>query len=283
MTIHSQKSTINLSKYIAAYTCVGKGTPIIFIHGLFGDAWTLGTLMQELQHDYCCIGLDLLGFGDSDKPNIQYSIDVQVKFLQKFVAAMKLKNFYLVGYSYGAWVTATYAIAEAKRIKSRHQSKAGILKGITLIAPDGIKDDSAFNRCKYIKPLLWNTKLVDIALSRIYPAANLVRKTKEFNTIVQLRNSIVAQPITKSLIQGRFQGKYIGNTVENEIHHITVPSLVIAANNDNLVPLWHAQTYAKNIPKAKLEIISGADHCFHQKHPQQIATLIKKYWQLSKY
>ncbi|MGB6297057.1 MAG: alpha/beta hydrolase [Rivularia sp. (in: cyanobacteria)] len=283
MKIYPQKYTINLSEHTAAYTRVGKGTPVIFIHGLFGNSLTLEALMQELQHDYCCIGLELLGFGDSDKQNIKYSIDVQVAFLQDFLAAMQLKSFYLVGYSYGAWVTATYAIAEAKRIKSRHQSQTGILKGVTLIAPDGIKDDSAFNRCKRIKPLLWNTKLVDVALSRIHPVANLVGKTKEFNTITQLRNSIVTQPLTKTLIQERFRGGHIGNTVENEIHHITVPTLVIAANNDNLVPLWHSQTYAKNIPKAKLEIISGANHYFHQTHPQQVASLIKKYWQLIKY
>ena len=95
-----EKQFINLGKYTAAYTEVGKGTPIIFLHGFFGDAWTLHPLVKELQSHYCCISLEMLGFGDSSKPQIRYLVDHQVEFLQNFISVKQIQEFFLVGFYY---------------------------------------------------------------------------------------------------------------------------------------------------------------------------------------
>jgi len=42
--------------------------------------------------------------------------------------------------------------------------------------------------------------------------------------------------------------------------------------------MWHSETYAREIPNAKLEIIPGADHALPQGYPQEIATSILNFF-----
>jgi pimeloyl-ACP methyl ester carboxylesterase len=269
-----KKQTIELSKYTAAYTSIGEGIPVILLHGFFGDAWTLAAIASGLSANYCCISLELLGFGDSSKPDLKYLIEHQVEFLQEFLIAKKITKFYLVGYSYGAWATAAYAISDRDRsISNSH------LLGIVLLAPAGIRDDSFVGRYDYLKPLLlWQTPLLDLALNSIAPFARLVGKAKSFDSIYQARKAFTTQPAARSFLIDRLKPEDAVDTVEKDIDRITIPTLVIAGEIDGTIPLWHSQTYAEKIPQASLEIIPGADHDLVQTHSEEVTRSIINYW-----
>lgn len=266
------KQEINVGEYTAAYTSIGEGEPIIFLHGFFGDGWTLKPIMENLKDDYCCIGLDLLGFGDSSKPKLRYVINHQVDFLHNFLTAKNIHNFYLFGYSYGAWVAAAYGIFLSQNNIHNHP-----LKGLALIAPTGIRDDSFVGRYDHLKPLLWETKLVDLGLNILTPVANLLGQKKYFQTIRQARNAIVSQPAAKSFLCDRLKPEDAIDTVENDIYKIQVPAVAIAGGNDQHIPLWHTQTYADRIPQGHLEIIPGADHDLVQTHSQEVSQVLRRY------
>jgi pimeloyl-ACP methyl ester carboxylesterase len=271
-----KKQKIDLTEYTAAYTAIGIGKPVIFLHGFFGDGRTLEPIMRKLQDNYHCIGLDLLGFGDSSKPNIRYLIDRQVEFLHEFTTAQNLSNFHLVGYSYGAWVASAYAIAASKE----GGNLSSTLEGMTLIAPAGIRDDSFAGRYTHLKPLLWDTKLVDLSLDAMVSLAALFGKDRGIKNIRQFRKIITSQPVAKSLLIQRIRPEDAVDTVEKDIDRITVPTLVIAAQEDKTIPFWHSQTYAEKIPQATLQIIPTADHDLIQTHSLQVADTIANYWQL---
>lgn len=274
------KQMVAVGEYTAAYTTIGNGDPIIFLHGFFGDGWTLKPIMEELQSDYCCIGLDLLGFGDSSKPDIRYVVDHQVAFLEIFLAAKRIKKFYLVGYSYGAWVAAAYAISLSKsmgELEGDNQQNPRSLTGITLLAPAGIRDDSFAGRYNHLKPLLWDTKLVDFSLASIAPFFDLIGQGKYFASIQQARKAIIQQPAAKSFMCDRLKPEDAVDTVENDIYRINVPTLAIAGGDDRHIPLWHSQTYADRIPQARLAVVAGADHDLVQTHSQEVSHLIKQH------
>jgi pimeloyl-ACP methyl ester carboxylesterase len=263
-----KKQTIDLKEYTAAYTTIGSGKPIIFLHGFFGDGWTLAPIARKLADNYHCIGLDLLGFGDSSKPKIRYLIDRQVEFLQEFITAKNLSEFYLVGYSYGAWVASAYAIAKEKgNINSN-------LQGMILIAPAGIRDDSFVGRYNHLKPLLWETKIVDLSLNMMVYLATLIGKEEGIKTIRQFRQTITVQPVAKSLLMDRLRPEDAVDTVEQEIDQIKIPTLVIAAAEDKTIPFWHSQTYADKIPGASLQTIPTADHDVIETHSKEVAHTI---------
>jgi pimeloyl-ACP methyl ester carboxylesterase len=268
------KQTIELSKYTAAYTSIGEGLPVILLHGFFGDAETLGTIATELSANYCCISLELLGFGDSSKPNIRYHIDDHVEFLKEFILAKNISKFYLVGYSYGSWVSAAYAI----HIRDREISIPNLI-GMVLLAPAGIRDDSFVGRYDRLKPLLWQTPLVDLAINSIAPFARFMGQKKSFETIRIAREALVTQPAARSFLIERLKPEDAIDTVEKDIDRINTPTLVIAGEIDGTIPLWHSQTYAKKIPAARLIIIPDADHDLVQTHGAEVARSIDDFWQ----
>jgi pimeloyl-ACP methyl ester carboxylesterase len=270
------KQTIELSKYTAAYTSVGEGIPVILLHGFFGDAETLGAIAEELASNYCCISLELLGFGDSSKPNMRYFIDDHVEFLQEFLSAKNISKFYLIGYSYGSWVAAAYAIDRNDLAMSMPD-----LAGMVLVAPAGIRDDSFVGRYDSLKPLLWQTPLVDLAIAAIAPFAKLMGREKSFATVRIARQALVSQPAARSFLIERLKPEDAVDTVEKDIDRIDTPTLVIAGESDGTIPLWHAQTYAEKIPQASLIIIPEADHDLVETHSQEVTRSIVDFWNRS--
>jgi pimeloyl-ACP methyl ester carboxylesterase len=72
-----------------------------------------------------------------------------------------------------------------------------------------------------------------------------------------------------------FRPPYFYNrALRNRLHRITSPTLLIWGEKDNMVPRAHGETYARNIPSAKLEIIPGAGHSVHIEKPDETANLI---------
>lgn len=291
-----QKQTIQLGEYFAAYTSVGQGKPIIFLHGFFGDSSTLKILIEEFQNNYRCISLDLLGFGESSKPNINYLIKDQVDFLRQFVKAIEVEDFYLIGYSYGGWVAAAYGILEGQSLPLIASGNTGSitqarnsLRRLVLIAPAGIRDDKFVGRYSHLKPLLWDNSLVDISLFIISAIAKLLGKDQKIQFIYQVRRSLMKQPAAKAMLKRRLQireklkKENALDTVETELDTISIPTLIVAGERDKIIPLFHAQTYAKNLPNAALEIIENADHNLIQTHGKKIGQLINQYWKNEKY
>ena len=56
------------------------------------------------------IAPDQLGFGQSDKPLIDYSIQTYVDFLNEFLHELKIEKATLIGESLGGWISALYTL-----------------------------------------------------------------------------------------------------------------------------------------------------------------------------
>ncbi|WKT57794.1 alpha/beta hydrolase [Candidatus Nitrosotenuis chungbukensis] len=88
----------------------GSGKPVVFIHG-----WPLSSKMFEYQfmtlqkNGYRCIGIDLRGFGKSDKPWGEYNYDIFASDIKKVLDSLSLKMVTLVGFSMGGAIVMHYA------------------------------------------------------------------------------------------------------------------------------------------------------------------------------
>lgn len=236
------------------------------LHGFMGSALNWVPLMDHLKSNFRCISLDLFGFGESARPTIRYDIAKEVAFLQQVVKALQLESFYLLGHSFGGWVAAAYTLKYPE-----------FVRGLILAAPAGIRDDSFCGRYDHLRPILWQTPVIDWALQLIRP---IVEQTGQANTIAQIawmRRELNAQPAARSFLVDRLRPEDAIDTVEKEIHRITVPTLVITGDQDETIPLWHSETYAREIPNAKLSILKDADHSLPQKYSDKLTSLISEW------
>ncbi|WP_373534138.1 alpha/beta fold hydrolase, partial [Microcoleus sp.] len=76
---------VNNSNQTAAYLDIGSGPPLLLLHGFFGEKTCWLPLIELLQSQFRCISLDMLGFGESSKPKIQYDVAVEVAFVRQVV------------------------------------------------------------------------------------------------------------------------------------------------------------------------------------------------------
>lgn len=280
-----QKNTLSLPAYTAAYTDQGQGPPLIFLHGFLGSSSCWQRIIPELQATYRCVALDLLGFGDSSKPRLRYNIWHQVEFLQQFIQTLDLQNYYLVGHSYGGWTAAAYALASTglgwtsqgwsplTPISTSIQPPTAL----TLIAPAGIRDDSFVGHYTYMKPLLWETPLVDWGLKLIAPLARVVNQQSAFHKIYRTRQELLQQPVAKSFLVDRWRPEDAIDTVDQYLQQLQIPTQVVAGQQDTTIPLWHCQTYAEKIATATLSVIPNAAHDLIQTHSFETAQIIYRF------
>jgi len=96
------------SKYIEVkgskihYLEQGSGDPILLIHGMPTSSFLWRNIMPPLAEHGRCIAPDLIGMGDSDKPDIDYRVFDHIDYIEGFVKAMNLKNITLVVHGWGS-------------------------------------------------------------------------------------------------------------------------------------------------------------------------------------
>jgi pimeloyl-ACP methyl ester carboxylesterase len=268
-----------LTPYPAAYLEQGEGPIIVFLHGFLGEASNWLPIMAHLP-DFRCIAIDLLGFGESAKPDLRYTVWHQVEFVQQVISTLELEQFWLVGHSYGGWTITAYAIACAtgqlglpgqQRIFQPSQK----LLGLGLVAPAGIRDDAFVGRYNHMRPLLWETAWVDRVLRLIQPISKIVGQEKTFAEIYQVRQALRQQPVAKSFLRDRLRPEDAIDTVETQLDLIHLPTLVVAAAQDTTIPLWHCKTYATGIARANYHLLEDAAHDLIQTHAQEITQQLR--------
>ncbi|MCL7452175.1 MAG: alpha/beta fold hydrolase [Anaerolineae bacterium] len=98
------------------YETLGRGQPIVFIHGWLGSWRYWVPIMEDLATDHRTYALDLWGFGDSDKGRDLYDIDGYVELVLDFMDALGIGRAPLVGHTLGAAVAARLAASHPERV-----------------------------------------------------------------------------------------------------------------------------------------------------------------------
>lgn len=90
----------------------GAGSPVILIHGLSASLHDWDDVTPALaEHGYAAYALDLLGHGDSGKPDSRaYQIDWLFEHLSSWIDSLRLSEPpVLIGHSLGGYLTLEYA------------------------------------------------------------------------------------------------------------------------------------------------------------------------------
>ncbi len=103
-------SAILLEQDIVHYEVLGRGRPLVFLHGWVGSWRYWIPVMQAASISFRAYALDLWGFGDSAKKPSRYSLDQQIYLLDGFLDSLGIGRVALVGHGLGAMVALQYAL-----------------------------------------------------------------------------------------------------------------------------------------------------------------------------
>lgn len=105
--------------YDIHYVEEGQGEPVLFVHGNPTSSYLWRNIFPAVAKNTCkrCIAVDLLGFGGSDNPDVEYTAELHFKILEGFIEKLELKNIVLVLHDWGGPIGMRYATAHPQNIK----------------------------------------------------------------------------------------------------------------------------------------------------------------------
>jgi haloalkane dehalogenase len=99
------------------YVDEGSGDPVLFLHGNPTSSYLWRNIIPHLTDRARCIAPDLIGMGQSDKPDIAYRFFDHYKYLVGFIEALDLRNITLVIHDWGSGLGFHYAAKHPDNIK----------------------------------------------------------------------------------------------------------------------------------------------------------------------
>lgn len=250
---------------------------LIMIHGFRGTHHGLA-LIAEALGDVQTIIPDLPGFGEGDMLH-DYDLDSYVEWLHGFVHSQKLsKKPDLLGHSFGSIVCAAYAAkypATIRRLILVNPIGAPALEG-----PRGILSKLAvvyYWIGKHLPARLgraWLSSWASVMLMSVVMA-----KTKSKT----LRRYIHRQHLThfssfdspKSVYDGFVTS--VSHSVRDTAKDISLPTLLIAGDKDDITPLEKQHELVGLFPDAEFVVLKDVGHLTHYEKPKEVARAVQAF------
>jgi pimeloyl-ACP methyl ester carboxylesterase len=240
-----RNSRIKLSQGILFWREIGEGISIVFLHGAWNDSSEWVPVMELLSRDFHCFAPDLLGFGESEFPNVHYSIDLQVECLAELLHALKQEKVCLVGHSLGGWIAASYALKYPEHIY-----------GLVLLAPEGVEIEGQKQRSQRMQQILKRPPFVFQFLRLLRPITKIFGLEQKIEQDWQFHQVMLQYPTACQLLFQRQQPEIQAELLHDRLSLITDPVLILQGGKDSPEALAMSRVYAQYIPLVELKTIA---------------------------
>lgn len=110
-------SSITTDQGIVHYEVIGRGRPVILLHGWLGSWGLWQETMAYLGRYYRTYALDFWGFGESGKKRATYDVQDFVGLVDQFMEQLGIACAPLVGHSMGGTVSLLVAMQHPERVR----------------------------------------------------------------------------------------------------------------------------------------------------------------------
>lgn len=246
----------------------GEGDPIVYFHSAAGET-THGAL-EELADDHEVIVPVFPGFGESEGLDEIDGVEDTVFHLLDVWPVLGLESPTVLGLSLGGWLAAELA--------TRYPERVGRL---ILVNPVGLHIDGQPIKEIFGRPP--NELAEDMFADQSHPIAQsmhmLAKWTGDVGQGTELPLEMVL-PMYKTLSATAKLGwdPYLHNPkLRKRLRRITAPTLVVRGGQDGLVPAVYSETFAAEIPGARLEVVPDAAHLLPLERPAELAGLVREF------
>jgi len=264
-----------------AYYSVGNttGRPILLLHGGGVDSALLSwqEVMQKWQDDdHYLLAPDWPGYGASEKPNVNYSIDYYEQFLNQLITSLNLSNPILCGLSMGGAVALQYALHHPQQVeKLVLLAPWGISRSVPLSGIGKRYAKSRLNRLSYrLCASRWLTRYL-IATTLIGDPQRITPETVDSVRAAALDKD-AGKAFQSFQINEICDSQQIGRLLP-QLPSLSMPVLLVHGENDPGVPLSDAQAAASSIPNSRLEVFGQHKHWAQKESPQRFADLLRDF------
>jgi 2-hydroxy-6-oxonona-2,4-dienedioate hydrolase len=227
----------------------GSGPDVILLHGLGADRTAWAATVPALAAKYHVYVPDQVGFGQSDKPAIDYRVGTLVDFLNAFCNKLGIAKPTLVGNSLGGWVAMDFALAHPDKVNrlvlvdsagysSKRTGGQPLTRGLLqALNPSTVAGEKQLMSIVFYSKMFASDQFAEQAF-----AAHL-RKNDGYTI-----DRFIA-----SILRGE-------DVVDGRLGAIKAPTLVVWGREDALVPLANGKALAEDIPGAQSVVLDSCGH-----------------------
>jgi pimeloyl-ACP methyl ester carboxylesterase len=229
------------------YLVVGKGEPVVLIHGYTMDIeknWWLPGVIRELSKNYQVIAFDNRGHGKSDKPHdpSKYGNEM-AEDVVRLLDHLQIKQAHVIGYSMGAIITAKLLTTHPDRLLS---AVLGGHSGIREGGPTEFYEElaSSLEQGKGLRPLIL----------RLTPTG----QPKPSEEAIQVINANIAKGNDEKALAAvarSFAGLAVA---QGKLEANRVPTLAVIGEMDPLKT--GVDALEGHMGNLKIVVIKGGDH-----------------------
>ncbi|WP_413991991.1 alpha/beta fold hydrolase [Labrys okinawensis] len=217
------------------YATVGKGPPVVMLHGGLGNSDYWGLQVKALAPHHQVILVDSRGHGRSTRDTRPYGYDLMADDVVALLDHLKIQRADIVGWSDGGILGLDIAIRHPDRINKIFAFAANT---VTSGVKDGVEKNPTF--AAYIE-----------RAGKEY--GKLSATPKEYDAFVdQISHMWATQP----------------NWSDADLKSIKAPVLVVDGDHDEAIKREHTEYIAATVPGAGLLILPNASHFAFLQDPE---------------
>ena len=250
----------------------GSGQPVILIHGwpLSHRAWE-AQVSDIVEAGFRCISYDRRGFGLSSMPWGPYDYSTLASDLNAIITKLDLKNAILVGFSMGGGEVVRYLTDHG----SDRIAKAALISSIIPLVPqksdnpDGVPADEL----EGIMQALQSDRVGFLAefMENFYNFDDTDDGVSDEHIHYDWTVAAYASP--RATLKAA--EAWATTDFRPELKNVTVPTLIIHGDDDNIVPIETAGNQAaKGIKNNEYHVIKGGPHGLTVTHREEVNKLL---------
>jgi pimeloyl-ACP methyl ester carboxylesterase len=262
-------STAHLNGRMVAYTTVGSGAPIIFVHGSFATCSAWRRLVARLDTSACnAIALDLPGWGESDSSPEECTslVEYEAAAVEAVAAQSNAQSIHLVAHSHGGPVAL--AVALAGRIE---------IRTLTLFEPLPIfllgKDEDAHVKLsrfvvEYERAFDEGDHMAARAVVDLWGGAG------SFEAMSANARDAIAAGTAQNIRQ--WKGNFAFRPSPDMLRELHVPTMLVHGERANGIAKLFVQRLRDLLPESNVADIVGASHFLIHTHAEECAQIVAR-------
>jgi pimeloyl-ACP methyl ester carboxylesterase len=262
----------------------GTGSPLVLVHGLGSSAAVEFYFnLEPLAGRHRVLAIDLPGFGNSDKPVLEYTIELFTRAVRDLMTTEDLERTAVMGVSLGGRVALGLALESPEMVERLILVDAlGVgaprrVLAYRLLLTRGLGEltlSSTARALRRMKPAtirrFWGWYLrrpggVDSILSdqRIADHGTLLSKPEYRAAYLSALRSIAGMRNLRD-----------GIVVFDRLKGLSMPTLLIWGRHDHIFPAVHAESALKKLPNGRVEIFEESGHTPQMEEPERFNRLV---------
>ncbi len=232
---------------------------IVLIHGLGASAERWELVVPQLSKNFTVYVPDLIGFGQSDKPSVDYTTELFANFVRSFLASLGIEKSTVMGSSLGGQIAVEYVTKNQQSVDK-----------LVLVSPAGAMKQSTPALDAYV-------------MAALYPDPETAKNafTMMTGNDKQVPDSTIDEfvhrmrmPNAKFAFMSTLLGLKNAPEMSTMLELIHVSTLIVWGSLDPVIPVKYAEYFVKKIRDCRFYQMKNCGHTPYVEDPKEFSKIV---------